>query len=280
VDDFRAASLQGWSSVAPDWGQLTERVDEQLGPASDWMLTAVQLKPGERVLELAGGPGTVSLLASGAVGPEGHVIYSDFAAPMIDAGRRRLAQEGATNVEARVMDAEAIELPDGAVDVVLCRMGYMLMADPAAALRETRRVLAPGGRLALAVWSDAASNPWVALPMQAIMQHLDAPAPPPDAPGIFALADEQRLRGLIEQAGLEPGASEPLDAEVRYDSLENWFELTRRLAGPVRALLASADDAVQEEIKESWRERSAGYEQSDGSYLLPTRMLVASARRP
>jgi SAM-dependent methyltransferase len=279
MDDFRAASLHGWASVAPDWGQLTERVDEQLRPASDWMLAAVQLKPGERVLELAGGPGTVSLLAARAVGPEGQVIYTDFAEPMIDAGRQRLAREGAENVEARVMDAEAIELPDGAVDVVLCRMGYMFTADPAATFRETARVLVPGGRLALAVWSDAASNPWVSVPMQAIMQQLDAPPPPPGAPGIFALADAQRLRGLLEQAGLEPTAIETVDAEVRYDSLENWFELTQRLAGPVRALLASVEEAVLEQIRQSWRESAASYEQSDGSYALPDRMLLASARR-
>jgi SAM-dependent methyltransferase len=279
MDDFRAASLQGWTSVAPDWGQLTERVDEQLRRASDWMLAAVQLKPGERVLELAGGPGTVSLLAARAVGPEGQVIYTDFAEPMIDAGRQRLAREGAENVEARVMDAEAIELPDGAVDAVLCRMGYMFAADAAATFRETARVLVPGGRLALAVWSDAASNPWVSVPMQAVMQQLDAPPPPPGAPGIFALADAQRLRELLEQAGLEPIAIETVDGEVRYDSFENWFELTQRLAGPVRALLASVEQAVVEKIRQSWREGAASYEQSDGSYALPERMLLASARR-
>lgn len=279
VDGYRAASLQGWSNVAPDWGELTERVDKQLRPASDWMLAAVQLKPGERVLELAGGPGTVSLLASRAVGPDGHVIYTDFAEPMVEAGKRRLAQEGATNVEARVMDAEAIELPDGAVDAALCRMGYMFLADPAVGLRETARVLAPGGRLALAVWSDAAWNPWVSVPMQALMAHLDAPPPPPDAPGIFALADERRVRGLLERAALEPTAIQTLESEVRYDSLENWFELTERLAGPVRALLAGIDDAVLEKIRQSWRESAAAYEQSDGAYVLPTRMLVACARR-
>jgi len=198
---------------------------------------------------------------------------------MIDAGKQRLAQEGATNVEARMMDAEAIELGDGAVDVVLCRMGYMFVPDPAAALRETARVLAPGGRLALAVWSDAGSNPWVAVPVQAIMQHLEAPPPPPGAPGVFALADEQRLGGLLEQAGLEHATIEALDGEVRYDSLENWFELTQRLAGPVRALLASVDQAGLERIKQSWRESAAAYEQSDGAYVVPGRMLVASARR-
>src|SRR5438552_3934382 len=129
MDDYRAASLHGWSSVATDWAQLTERIDRQLRAAADWMIDELALEPGERVLELAGGPGTVSMIAARAVTPGGHVIYSDFAEPMLDAARERLQGEGAPGVEYRVIDAETIDLPDASVEAVACRMGYMLMAD-------------------------------------------------------------------------------------------------------------------------------------------------------
>src|SRR5437660_12281778 len=211
---MRAASLAGWSSVAPDWSELIARVDRQLAPAAEWMINAVELSPGDRVLELAGGPGTVSLIAARAVGSEGSVICTDFAEPMVDVARRRVEADGASNVECRVMDAEAIDLPDGAVDVVLCRMGYMLMADPAAALRESARVLGDGGRLALAVWAEAEANPWAAVPMRAVMEHLGAPAPPPDAPGLWALADETRLEDLLADAGLGSVRRELLDDQI------------------------------------------------------------------
>jgi SAM-dependent methyltransferase len=278
VDDYRAASLQSWSSVAPDWAKLTDRIDRQLSAAADWMIDALALAPSERVLELAGGPGTLSMMAARAVGPRGHVMYSDFAEPMVAAARDRLTADGARGVEYRVIDAEAIDIADGSVDAVACRMGYMLMADPAAALRETARVLAPGGRVALAVWADAASNPWAALPMQAVASQLGAPPPPADAPGLWALAEPARLKGALEAAGFESIRIEALDDMVEFESAEQWIEMTRRLAGPLRALLANLDDDTRGAIEDRVREAAKPYELPDGRVSMPERILAASAR--
>ena len=77
---------------------------------------------------------------------------------MVDVARARATELGVRNVEFRIIDAESIDVPAAAVDVVLCRWGYMLMADPAAALQETRRVLRPGGRVALAAWDPPSST--------------------------------------------------------------------------------------------------------------------------
>src|SRR5947209_1794868 len=224
------------------------------------MIEALALEPGDRVLELAGGPGTVSMMAAHAVSPGGHVIYSDFAEPMVAAARERLGAEGAPDVEYRVIDAETIDLVDASIDAVACRMGYMLMADPAAALRESARVLAPGGRIALAVWSDPGSNPWGALPMQAVASQLGAPPPPPDAPGLWALADKARLTGLLEDAGFRSVRIEKLDDAVEFESAEQWIEVTRRLAGPLRALLANLDDDTRGAIQDRMRESAKPYE--------------------
>ena len=278
MDDYRAASLQGWSSVARDWARLTDRIDRQLQAAADWMIDALALEPGEHVLELAGGPGTVSLMAAPAVSPGGHVIYSDFAEPMVNAARERLQAEGAPSVEYRVIDAETIDLSDASVDAVGCRMGYMLMADPAAALRESARVLAPGGRIALAVWSDPGSNPWAALPMQAVASQLGAPPAPADAPGLWALADEARLTGLLEDAGFQSIRIEKLDDAVEFESAEQWIELTRGLAGPLKALLAKLDDDTRAAIAAHMREAAKPYELPDGRISMPQQMLTATAR--
>lgn len=278
VDDYRAASLQGWSSVAGDWADLIERIDRQLAPAADWMLQALELAPGDRVLELAGGPGTLSLLAARAVGPEGRVIYSDFAEPMVYAARERLRSEQLPGVECLVLDAEAIDLPDGSVDAAMCRMGYMLMPDHAAALRETARVLGPGGRLALAVWAHESANPWVALPMQAVAAQLGLPPAPADAPGLWSLAEEDRLRGALTGAGFGELRIDALDGAAKYESAEQWIEMTRRLAGPLRALLASLDEDSRHTIEEGMREQARPYEHPGGDITMPQRMLVASAR--
>ena len=83
------------------------------------------------------------------------MIYTDFSPAMVDAARRR----GTPGVEHRVLDMQAIDLPDASVDGVICRYGYMLVPDPALAMRETRRVLRPGGRVALATWAAGEAQP-------------------------------------------------------------------------------------------------------------------------
>jgi SAM-dependent methyltransferase len=279
VEDYRAASLQAWSSVASDWAELSHRTDRQLQPAADWMIAAVGLRSGDRVLDLAGGPGTLSMLATRQVGPQGKVLHSDFSEAMVDVARDRFRAAGIESIDSRVIDAERIDLPDASVDVVLCRMGFMLMADPAAALRESARVLARGGRLALAVWTDAASNPWAALPVQAVAAELDAPPPPPDAPGMWSLGERRRLEDLMRAAGLGEIRCELLDGTVEYDSGEHWVETTRRLAGPLRALFANLEQRVRDAIERRMLELAAPFEHADGRLRMPEQMLVASARR-
>jgi SAM-dependent methyltransferase len=279
VDEYRAASLQAWSSVADDWGELAVRIDRQLKPAADWMLEAVSPRSGDRVLELAGGPGTLSILFAERVAPDGTVLHSDFSEEMVKVAWQRFESEGVAGIESRVIDAEQIDLPDGSVDVVVCRMGYMLMADPAAALRESARVLAAGGRLALAVWTDADSNPWVSLAMNAVAEHFNAPPPPPDAPGMWSLGDRDRVERLLSAAGLEEIRVEVLDGSAEYESSEEWIEGTKRLAGPLRTLFANLDPTARDAIEGRLRELVKPFEQSDGSLVMPQQMLVASAVR-
>jgi SAM-dependent methyltransferase len=279
MDDYRAASHQAWSSVAPAWGELADRIDRQLQPAADWIIEAVSPRPGDRVLELAGGPGTLSILIAARVSPDGTVLHSDFSEEMVKVAWQRFESEGVGGIESRVMDAEQIGLPDASMDVVLCRMGYMLMADPVAALRESARVLSAGGRLALAVWTDAPANPWVSLAMQAVAAELNAPPPPPDAPGLWSLGDRQRVEGLLQDAGLGEVRIEILDGSAEYESTAEWVEATKRLAGPVRALFANLEQPVRDAIERRMLEAAKPYEQSDGQLVMPQQMLVASAIR-
>jgi SAM-dependent methyltransferase len=280
VDDYRAASLTAWSTVAPDWAQLAGRIDRQLGPAGDWIVDALALQPGQSVLELAGGPGTLSMMAARAVGPSGRVLYSDFAEPMVNAARERLTAEGLSWVEFHRIDAEAIDLPEDAVDAVACRMGYMLMAEPAVALRETARVLRPAGKLALAVWGDPGSNPWASVPMREIAAHLSLPAPTADAPGLWSLSDESRLKGELENAGFGSVEVVALEGSAEFDSADHWIEMTRRLAGPLRTLWESLDESTRTAVEQLIREAAGPYEGSDGHLSVPERMLAASAVAP
>jgi SAM-dependent methyltransferase len=278
VEEYRSASLASWSTVAPDWGELTDRIDRQLKVAADWIIDALAPKEGQRVLELAGGPGTLSVMAARAVGPSGRLLYSDFSEQMVNVARGRLSGEGLDWVECRVIDAEAMDLPDASFDAVACRMGYMLMAEPAVALRETARVLAPGGKVALAVWADPGSNPWAAVPMQSVARRLSLPPPPPEAPSLWSLSDETRLRADMEDAGFGSVEIAKLDDVVEFDSPEQWIEMTRRLAGPLRSLWANLDEPGRGAVEDVIREAAVPYEQADHRVSMPERIIVASGR--
>src|SRR3954454_13462005 len=146
---FRAESRDRWERSAPGWGNQQQQMNRQTEPVTRWLLDALDLQPGQTVLELACGPGDAGIAAAARLRPGGRLIATDGAQAMVDLVAQRARDEGLDDVvEPRAMDAEfPFDLDAASFDAALCRWGYMLMADPGAALRETRRVLRPGGRL-------------------------------------------------------------------------------------------------------------------------------------
>jgi SAM-dependent methyltransferase len=273
----RDASLQNWEEAASGWTRQQQAMREFSAPVSHWMIDAIVPQPGERVLELAAGLGETAMLAAELVAPMGGVIVSDQAEAMLSGARERAIALGLSNVEFRVLNAEWIDLPVASVDAVLCRWGYMLMADPLAALIETRRVLRPGGRVALAVWDQLDCNPWMMLPVKELRERgLTEPASP-GTPGPFTLGSAERVLQLLEQAGFAEIRIEALDLRRRQASFEEFWDSTLDLS---RALHDAVLDRPEPEIAEIYAalaERLAPYTADDGSLDIPGRTLVASA---
>jgi SAM-dependent methyltransferase len=275
----RQSSLEGWESAASGWVRRQDLLRELAAHVSVWMLDAVALQPGEQVLELAAGLGETGMMAAEQVGPEGGVTISDQAEAMLDGARARAAELGLRNVEFKVLNAEWIDLPVASIDAVLCRWGYMLMADPAAALTETRRVLRPGGRLALAVWDAVAENPWAALPAQELRARGLVPEPQdgPPPPGPFALGSAERVRELLDEAGFADARVEALAVTRRQASYDELWETTLDLSRVFHDAVLDRPQAEIDAIKESLRERFAPFTAEDGSVEVPGRTLVAVA---
>ena len=277
---YRQASLEGWEAAASGWVRREELMREFAAPVSHRMIEVVDPQPGERVLELAAGLGETGMLAAELVAPLGGVIVSDQAEAMLDGARARSISLGLSNVEFQVLNAEWIDLPLASVDVVLCRWGYMLMADPAAALGETRRVLRPGGRLALAVWDSLADNPWALEPAQELIARGLSPAPEPTAepaPGPFALGATWRVQELLEQAGFAEIDVEAIDLTRRHPDFEHLWDVTLDLSPSFHDTVLSQQQSEIEQIKRSLAERFAPYTAADGTLAIPARTLLARA---
>jgi uncharacterized protein YbjT (DUF2867 family)/SAM-dependent methyltransferase len=172
-----------WASVAASWGASADDVDQRAAPITERMLDEVAIHAGDRVLELASGPGGAGLAAARQVGPSGEVVISDVVAVMVDIARQRAVARGITNVRAEVLDLENIAEPDEAYDVVLCRDGMMFALDPARAAAEMHRILRPAGRAAVAVWAARQDNPWLGVLLDTITQVIGIDVPPPGDAG-------------------------------------------------------------------------------------------------
>lgn len=274
--EFRRTSQAVWDAMAAGWDDRHAYIEQVARPLTELMLQRLEPVPGQTILELAGGTGVVGFAAAALVGPEGRVIVSDFSAPMVQAAQRHAAALGIDNVDCRVLDAERLDLPDASVDGVLCRWGYMLMADPEAALVQTRRVLRAGGRLSCSVFAGAEDNPWAALPAQVLAELGLMPAPQPGAPGILALADRARLRALFTRAGF----SDPQIEEVAFawhvtDADDYWRFLTS-VAGAIAMVLERLDADDRARVRDAIDARVVRYEGAEG-IALPALALVASA---
>jgi SAM-dependent methyltransferase len=176
-----------------------------------------------------------------------------------------------------VLNAEWIDLPVASVDAVLCRWGYMLMADPPAALSETRRVLRPGGRVALAVWDAVEHNPWAQLPAQELIERgLSAP-PAAGTPGPFALANSERVLELLGQAGFAEVRVETLHLRRRHVSFEELWDSMLDLSRVFHDVVLARPAPEISEIQVSLSARFAPYTAADGALEIPARTLVASA---
>jgi SAM-dependent methyltransferase len=268
------ANRELWDAMAAGWSERHAYFEETARPVVDVMLDRLAPRTGDVVVELAAGTGLVGFAASPMVGRSGRVVVSDFAPAMVDVATRRATSLALQNVECRVLDAEHLDLPDDYADGVLCRWGYMLMPDAPAAMRETRRVLRPGGRLSCAVFGDPAENPWVTLPMRALHEHGHVGPPEPGTPGILALADRDRFGGLISDAGFTDLRFDDVRFSWRFRSMDDYWTFLTDAAGAIATVLAGLDDVEQHAVRDELTALVA----PDGSddIVLPALVVVAS----
>jgi SAM-dependent methyltransferase len=275
-DRLRAEVLDGWERMAARWGANADDMRGFGMPVSSWLIDAVALQPGQRVLELAAGPGDTGFLAAELIAPGGLLISSDAAEAMLEVARERAGRLRIDNVEFKQLSLEWIDLPTADVDAVLCRWGLMFAIDPGAALREVRRVLRPGGRVALAVWDEPELNPWMTIPRQALTEAGHLEAPDPSLPGPFSLSAPGLLRELLEEAGFTDVVIDGVPVQRRFADARAYMAQTVAISEIIAARWPKLSDAERESVITRVAELAEPYAGSEG-ILLPGRTLVAAA---
>jgi SAM-dependent methyltransferase len=268
-----AAQFEYWNDqTGHTWMELQTLLDRQLAPLGARAIAALSARPGEHVLDVGCGCGDTSLALARAVAPGGTVTGLDLSAPMLELARIRAG--GFDNVSFVQAD---VQIARFAVpfDAVFSRFGVMFFEDPAAAFANIATAMQTGGRLAFVCWRAMAENVWMTLPLQAGLRHVPAPqADDPDAPGPFAFARAERVRGILEAAGFTNIVVAPHDVPIGGFDLETAAQLSLRV-GPLGRLLREAPEQ-RDAVTESVREVLAGYVTADGM-MMPSASWIVTA---
>jgi ubiquinone/menaquinone biosynthesis C-methylase UbiE len=276
VDAYRRTSHEVWEAMAPGWERWRAQLADALTPVREWLIGELGPRPGETVLELGAGTGETGFEAAAILGDDGRLISTDFSPEMIEVARRRGTELGLGNVDYRVIDAERIELDSRSVDGVLSQSTYMLVADPAAALAETRRVLRPGGRLALSAWGAPERNPWGSIGGMILVERGHMTPPEPEGPGVFSMASAKRTTALLESAGFMYVRTEEVPVSFAFRALDDYLQWVIEVAGPFAMVVRGLSDDEREVLRARLREAFVPFA-TDAGYELPGVALCAVA---
>jgi SAM-dependent methyltransferase len=266
-----------WRRGAQGWERRQASLRERTAPVSRWLVNAIDPQPGERLLEIAAGPGETGFIAAGRIGPDGRLLCTDQAPDMVQVAKRRAAEIGLDNVDFAVIDAQEMELEPGSFDAALCRWGYMLMGDPNEAMRRTRVALRDGGRLALATWDRPDRNLWMAAPVMALVGHGAIPPPNPADPSPFALHDPVDLERRLRSAGFTSVRTDRIEFSQRYPSFDEYWAESMDCGAPLAAVVEELDAADTEAVRSATREALSQFIAGDGRMDIPSSAVVALA---
>ena len=260
---------KSWTMVAPGWGKYDSLMRAWAQPVTDRMMALAGIREGMSVLDIACGAGEPALSVAEKVGPAGSVLATDFVEEMIGFARSKAKVRSLSNIEFRCVDGEIIDGQANAFDAVTMRWGLMFMPDPVKCMRCAHTALKPGGKTAVSTWTEAVNNPFITVPFGVLKRHMDIPDPPPGAPGIFALADPDKLRKIFTDAGFRDVAIEQVTIPMAdFPTGVEYDNFIRELAGPVASLFVQLPAETQERVKKEIAQDAEKFSSKPGRVYL------------
>ena len=272
--------IKEWRESAQYWAKHNDTIRTMFAPLTQALLEEAEIREGQSVLDVAGGPGEPSLTIAETVGPTGLVTCTDAVAEMVETARAEAQRRGIENVRFQQCSADDLPFPDNSFDAVVSRLGVMLFPDPSAAVREMLRVTKPGGRLAFVVWHKSDLNPFCYVVTNVMDQHIKSQAADPDAPGAFRFAEPGKLASVIREAG----AVDVKDAVLKFEiaapvSPQEFWTMRSKMSDTLRAKLnelpADEQARVASEVEQAVQQF---FPQNQMKF--PAQMIVASGRKP
>jgi SAM-dependent methyltransferase len=261
-DEGLAWQIRVWDRMAEFYLQ---EIDRRFVPVVEQVLSRAMLQPGETILDLGTGTGSVAILAAAQVGADGRVKAVDVSPEMLAKAREQLKRLAITNVDLAEGRAEAIPTDDQSIDAVIASLSLMYVIDRAAAAKEIARVLRPGGRFVAAVWAGPDETDIVKF-QQAAGRF--APKPPVQGVGPGAMADPSEFLSQLLTAGLD-GRCEKVTTTFEFPNFQQAWDA---LAGVTAATL---EPGIQQEAKAAVRELMWGDVSSPRTFRNATQFILA-----
>src|SRR5262245_25986053 len=267
-----------WEDAAPGCARWEAAITPWMEPATQVMLSMASVTTGTRVLDLACGAGSQTLRAAQRVGAQGQVVASDIAETMLQHVRENAHAAGLANVTTLAGAAEDLDVASESFDAVICRLGLMLFVAPARALAAVRRVLRPGGKVAVVVFTTPAANRFMAQPMQILLRHADKTPPAPGQAGIFALGMPGVLDRLLVESGFVDIEQRTVVVPLRLPSAAKALAMMQEAFGAYRAVISHSPEAVR---VAAWTEVAEAFKifETPMGFVAPAEVLVAAGAK-
>jgi SAM-dependent methyltransferase len=273
-----AALRNTWEIAAPGWARWEPTIVSWMRPATELMLDLAGVGPGCRVIDVASGAGSQTLLAAERAGGEGRVLATDISETMLRHVEDAAGAAGHSNVSTLAGAAEELALEPAGFDAAICRLGLMLFADPVQALRRLHHALRPGGRIAAVVFTTPSANPMMSRPMEILLRHAGKAPPAAGKPGIFALGSPGALETALAAGGFVDVELRTVEVPLRMRSAREALLLMQEAFGAYRAVMVDQPEAVQ---AKAWREVGDLLEKftTPDGFVAPSQVVVGCATR-
>jgi ubiquinone/menaquinone biosynthesis C-methylase UbiE len=257
-----------------DWWSAGQAARQQLyGAATEMMLDLAGVQAGSRVLDVAAGTGESTLMTAARVGAKGHVLAVDVSASMLNVAVEAARKAGLKSVETRVMNAENLELDTDSFDAVICRIALMLFPNPAKALTDMRRVVKPGGKVAVMVYAALEKNPYHGIFHKTVRRLGNIRPPAPGEPWMYALGEPEALEEVYSRANFLGVSVCAVPVHRRLPSAADAVENMKKGAGDNRELMNRLNESDHER---AWAEIAEQFKRFEGpnGFEIPGEVLI------